>query len=70
MGDLFFSGLEVEIDAAKSICRGCRLRRGCLELALDRGEPWGVWGGELLRDGAVIARPPRVGRPKVLRPAS
>lgn len=28
----------------------------CLDGALERREPWGVWGGELFEDGRVIPR--------------
>lgn len=30
---------------AKTICTGCPLVAACLRAALDRGEPFGVWGG-------------------------
>ena len=35
----------------------------CLGSALERHEPWGVWGGELLVNGRVIANKRRRGRP-------
>lgn len=31
---------------AKAICAGCPLRAGCLAGAKDRGEQFGIWGGE------------------------
>lgn len=31
--------------AAKQVCRGCPIRRECLEDALARDERFGVWGG-------------------------
>lgn len=31
--------------AAKAICARCPLRTACRRDALERGEPWGVWGG-------------------------
>lgn len=65
-GELFFSDIEVEIDEAKRMCGLCRFRRDCLQGALDRREACGVWGGELLRDGAVVMFRPR-GRPKTQR---
>ena len=46
------------------MCRGCRARLACLAGALERGEPWGVWGAELLmRDAIVPGKRPR-GRPR------
>ncbi|MEU0059877.1 WhiB family transcriptional regulator [Streptomyces sp. NPDC006334] len=30
---------------AKAVCRRCPVREGCLEVALARPEPNGVWGG-------------------------
>ena len=54
------------IDEAKRLCGLCRFRRDCLQGALDRREACGVWGGELLRDGAVVMFRPR-GRPRTQR---
>jgi WhiB family redox-sensing transcriptional regulator len=39
------------------------LRHGCLNGALTRRETWGVWGGEILDHGTVIARKRPRGRP-------
>jgi WhiB family redox-sensing transcriptional regulator len=36
---------------------------GCLSGALERNEPWGVWGGELLEEGRVCATKRPRGRP-------
>jgi len=44
--------------------RGCRARLACLVGALERGEPWGVWGGELLLRGAIVPRKRPRGRPR------
>jgi len=33
------------IGVAKGICDTCPVKRPCLEYALGRGEPDGVWGG-------------------------
>ena len=58
----------------RQFCRGCEVRAECLEAALDRREPWGVWGGELLANGKVLAqkrkrgRPPKVAPPTLLSP--
>lgn len=34
-----------ESPKAVAICRGCDARPDCLQYALDRGEPFGIWGG-------------------------
>lgn len=36
----------------------------CLQSALDRQEPWGVWGGQSLVDGRIVARKRGRGRPR------
>lgn len=35
-------------------CRHCPLRLPCYTGALDRQEPWGVWGGVLFRNGKPV----------------
>lgn len=62
---LFFSEEWVDVQRAKAICAKCTDRAECLTAALERQEPWGVWGGEQLEMGRVVAvRRPR-GRPPV-----
>ncbi|WP_083914789.1 WhiB family transcriptional regulator [Ilumatobacter nonamiensis] len=69
---LFFSDNVVDIARAKAMCALCPLRFECLEGALEREEPWGVWGGELLSGGRIVAnkrpcgRPPKHPRPEVV----
>ena len=46
--ELFFAESPQDVESAKELCQGCPARRACLAGALDRREPWGVWGGELL----------------------
>jgi len=62
--ELFFAEAPSDVEAAKALCQGCRIRVACLEGALDRREPWGVWGGELLLRGAVVPRKRPRGRPR------
>lgn len=62
--DLWFSERPVEIDQAKAMCADCPISRSCLAGALDRAEPWGVWGGQLLNAGVVIALKRGRGRPR------
>ena len=62
--ELFFAEAPSDVEAAKALCQGCRIRMACLEGALDRREPWGVWGGELLLRGTVVPRKRPRGRPR------
>ena len=49
--ELFFAESPQDVESAKALCRGCAARPVCLSGALERREPWGVWGGELLLHG-------------------
>jgi WhiB family redox-sensing transcriptional regulator len=62
--ELFFADDPGGIARAKKMCASCQARAACLDGALHRGEPWGVWGGELVLDGVVVAAKPRRGRPR------
>lgn len=61
--DLWFADSPVDLEKAKALCVGCPVRAACLAGAQRRGEPWGVWGGEIFERGAVIARKRPRGRP-------
>lgn len=67
--EIFFSEEGSMIAQAKSMCMGCPMKSACLEGALSRSEPCGVWGGELFDDGRVIAAKRTVGRPRRIAPA-
>lgn len=69
MVDLFFSEDLHDIARAKHLCSACPMRRPCLQGALERQEPCGVWGGELIANGRVLAHKRRRGRPPKHRPA-
>jgi WhiB family redox-sensing transcriptional regulator len=60
---LWFSERPADLELAKVGCRSCPLRGPCLAGAVERSEPCGVWGGEILQQGRILAikRPP--GRP-------
>ena len=62
--DLWFAELPADVEAAKSLCGACPVREACLAGALQRAEPWGVWGGQLLVQGAVVPRKRPRGRPR------
>lgn len=63
MLSLFFSEQLDDIARAKAICSKCPLVEPCLEGALARREPWGVWGGQLFANGKVLAFKRKRGRP-------
>jgi WhiB family redox-sensing transcriptional regulator len=54
--DLWFSERPADLERAKALCTDCPVRRACLAGALARREFCGVWGGEILDRGSVIAR--------------
>ncbi|MDN5857451.1 MAG: WhiB family transcriptional regulator [Pseudonocardia sp.] len=61
--DLWFAEAPAELERAKMLCAGCPIKAECLAGALSRGEPWGVWGGEIFERGAVVPRKRPRGRP-------
>jgi WhiB family transcriptional regulator, redox-sensing transcriptional regulator len=67
--ELFFAESPADVEAAKALCQGCRAQVECLRGALERREPWGVWGGELLLRGTVVPRKRPRGRPRKDDPA-
>lgn len=51
--DLFFPEDYRETDKvsdAQAVCARCPVRRQCLNVALERGEEYGIWGGLTPRD--------------------
>jgi WhiB family redox-sensing transcriptional regulator len=61
---IFFSEDLGEITRAKAICAECPVMLSCLEAAVARGEPWGVWGGQLFLNGRMVLVKRRRGRPR------
>jgi WhiB family transcriptional regulator, redox-sensing transcriptional regulator len=62
--ELFFADSPHDVECAKALCRGCPARISCLSGALERSEPWGVWGGELFLRGEIVPRKRPRGRPR------
>ena len=60
---LWFSDLPSDLELAKVHCRPCPIRGLCLAGALERREPYGVWGGEIFHRGAITPRKTPRGRP-------
>jgi WhiB family redox-sensing transcriptional regulator len=61
--ELFFAESPGDVETAKALCRECPARAGCLAGALERREPWGVWGGELFLRGVNRAAQAATGTP-------
>jgi len=61
--DLWFAESPAELERAKGLCGDCPVRATCLAGALEREEPWGVWGGEIFERGVVVPRKRPRGRP-------
>jgi WhiB family redox-sensing transcriptional regulator len=61
--DLWFAEGPADLERAKALCGSCPIQAECLAGAIRRGEPWGVWGGEIFERGAVIPRKRPRGRP-------
>ncbi len=62
--ELWFADTPDGVEFAKALCVTCPARAACLQGALDRHEPWGVWGGELFEAGVVVPRKRPRGRPR------
>ncbi len=64
LSHLFFSDDDYELARAKSICSACGLKESCLNDAVERQEPYGVWGGKLVLDGVPVEFKRKRGRPR------
>jgi WhiB family transcriptional regulator, redox-sensing transcriptional regulator len=62
--ELFFAESPADVEYAKSLCTDCPARLACLAAALERREPWGVWGGQWFVQGVVVPRKRPRGRPR------
>ncbi|MGO4255445.1 WhiB family transcriptional regulator [Marmoricola sp. RAF53] len=62
--ELFFAESPTDVELAKALCTSCPVMAECLAGALERREPWGVWGGQLFLQGVVIPRKRPRGRPR------
>lgn len=62
--ELWFAEQTAQVEQAKALCRECPLIAGCLAGALEREEPWGVWGGEVFIGGVVVPTKRGRGRPR------
>nr|WP_114906038.1 WhiB family transcriptional regulator [Ornithinimicrobium murale] len=62
--DLWFADHPHDIEVAKALCGQCPVTTACLDGALDRRESCGVWGGQLMVNGVIVARKRPRGRPR------
>jgi WhiB family redox-sensing transcriptional regulator len=62
--DLWFADAPHELERAKALCRDCPAQLACLAGAIERGEPTGVWGGQILDKGEIITHKRPRGRPR------
>jgi len=62
--DLFFAEHPAQLQQAKALCAQCPVRDLCLAGALERHEPYGVWGGEIVVRGQIVASKRGRGRPR------
>lgn len=62
--ELWFAESPADVEFAKALCQTCPVQELCLDGALTRREPWGVWGGQLFLKGVVIPRKRPRGRPR------
>jgi WhiB family redox-sensing transcriptional regulator len=62
--DLWFAETPADVEFAKALCAGCPAQQMCLAGALDRREPFGVWGGQIFQQGRIVSRKRPRGRPR------
>jgi len=62
--ELWFSEQPADLEQAKAHCLPCPVRGSCLSGAVERREPYGVWGGEIFDRGTVTAQKRARGRPR------
>lgn len=62
--EVFFADSPTDIAYAKALCTDCPLKGECLDGALVRNEAAGIWGGELLINGKIVAHKRPRGRPR------
>ena len=62
--ELWFAERPELLTRAQAICADCAVRVACLDGALQRREPWGVWGGQIVVEGRIITHKRGRGRPR------
>jgi WhiB family redox-sensing transcriptional regulator len=54
--DLFYPASDADAGPAKAVCDTCQVADECLEYALARREPEGIWGGHTFAERRSILR--------------
>jgi WhiB family redox-sensing transcriptional regulator len=62
--DLWFADAPADLELAKALCAHCPARLICLAGAIDRHEPFGVWGGHIFHRGRIVTFKRQRGRPR------
>ena len=62
--ELWFAEAPGTLELAKALCAGCPALQMCLAGALDRREPYGVWGGQIFQQGQIVSHKRPRGRPR------
>ena len=55
--DGFFPDKGGSVKQAKMMCQRCEVREQCLQLAMDNGERFGIWGGLSERERRALGGP-------------
>jgi WhiB family redox-sensing transcriptional regulator len=56
--DAFYPEKGGPTQKGKAVCGRCDVRAACLAYALDRNEPYGIWGGLSVRERRRLQRDP------------
>ena len=54
--EMFYPEKGTPAAPARMICAACPVRAQCLDDALARGEPWGIWGGMTERERRALRK--------------
>ncbi|MGO1972272.1 MAG: WhiB family transcriptional regulator [Propionibacteriaceae bacterium] len=62
--EIFFPETSELLSLAKLACARCPIKVQCRAGAIERGEQYGVWGGQLILDGELVDTKRGRGRPR------
>jgi WhiB family redox-sensing transcriptional regulator len=54
--DMFYPASDADAGPAKAVCASCAVQQPCLEYALNRREPEGIWGGRTFVERRSLLR--------------
>lgn len=61
--EMYYSFVPEDINRARTLCLTCEHKDKCLDGAIARDEPDGVWGGFLVIRGKIVTFKRSVGKP-------